>query len=158
MEGGPPGFRRDFTCPALLRNRLGVVRFSPKGLSPSMARHSVRGFLRPLPVRLTLFLHVACPTTPMRPKPHRFGLVRFRSPLLAESRLIFLPAGTEMFHFPALSRASLCIQPAVLEDELQRVAPFGNPRIEACLPLPEAYRSLPRPSSSFGAKASTVRP
>ncbi len=33
--------------------------------------------------------------------PPRFGLVRVRSPLLAESRLISLPAGTEMFHFPA---------------------------------------------------------
>ena len=31
----------------------------------------------------------------------RFGLLRFRSPLLAQSRLISLPAGTEMFHFPA---------------------------------------------------------
>ena len=24
--------------------------------------------------------------------------------------------------------------------------PIGNPRIKACVPLPEAYRSLPRPS------------
>jgi hypothetical protein len=32
----------------------------------------------------------------------RFGLFRVRSPLLAESRLISLPAGTEMVHFPAL--------------------------------------------------------
>ena len=31
----------------------------------------------------------------------RFGLRRFRSPLLAPSRLIYSPAGTEMFHFPA---------------------------------------------------------
>jgi hypothetical protein len=30
----------------------------------------------------------------------RFGLVRFRSPLLAESRLISFPPGTEIFHFP----------------------------------------------------------
>ncbi len=30
----------------------------------------------------------------------RFGLVRFRSPLLAESLLISFPPGTEMFHFP----------------------------------------------------------
>ena len=30
----------------------------------------------------------------------RFGLFRFRSPLLAESRLISSPRGTEMFHFP----------------------------------------------------------
>ncbi len=30
----------------------------------------------------------------------RFGLVRLRSPLLAESLLISSPRGTEMFHFP----------------------------------------------------------
>ena len=39
-----------------------------------------------------------------------------------------------------------------------RVAPFGNLRIIGCLRLPEAYRSLPRPSSLPGAKASTLRP
>jgi hypothetical protein len=39
-----------------------------------------------------------------------------------------------------------------------RVAPFGNPRIKGCLHLPEAYRSLPRPSSLPRAKASTLRP
>ena len=32
----------------------------------------------------------------------RFGLFRVRSPLLAESLLFSLPAGTEMVHFPAL--------------------------------------------------------
>ena len=35
-----------------------------------------------------------------------------------------------------------------------RVAPFGNLRIKACVPLPEAYRSLLRPSSPDEAKAS----
>lgn len=30
----------------------------------------------------------------------RFSLIRFRSPLLTESRLLSLPVGTEMFHFP----------------------------------------------------------
>ena len=39
-----------------------------------------------------------------------------------------------------------------------RVTPFGNPRVNACLRLSEAYRSLPRPSSPVGAKASTMRP
>lgn len=33
----------------------------------------------------------------------RFALVPVRSPLLGESRLISLPAGTEMFQFPALA-------------------------------------------------------
>ena len=39
-----------------------------------------------------------------------------------------------------------------------QVTPLGNLRVKASLPLPEAYRSLARPSSSSGAKASTVRP
>ena len=32
-----------------------------------------------------------------------------------------------------------------------RVSPFGHPRIKACLRLPEAFRSLPRPSSALSA-------
>ena len=36
------------------------------------------------------------------------------------------------------------------------VSPFGNPRIEAYLQLPEAYRSLSRPSSAPDAKAFTL--
>ena len=33
----------------------------------------------------------------------RFGLIRVRSPLLAESQLISSPEGTEMFHFPSFA-------------------------------------------------------
>ena len=47
---------------------------------------------------------------------------------------------------------------AVLEDYPRGVAPFGNLRVKACLRLTEAYRSLPRPSSTPGAKAFTVHP
>jgi hypothetical protein len=39
---------------------------------------------------------------------------------------------------------------------LRQVALLGNLRINASLQLPEAYRSLPRPSSAPGAKASAV--
>ena len=38
-----------------------------------------------------------------------------------------------------------------------RVAPFGCLRIKACLQLPAAFRSLPRPSSPPEAQASSVR-
>ena len=38
------------------------------------------------------------------------------------------------------------------------VAPFGHPRINDRSHLPAAYRSVPRPSSPLGAKASTERP
>ena len=59
-------------------------------------------------LRLRRFLllqirQIECPTTPTRNAwrfTHRFGLFRFRSPLLTESRLFSLPVGTEMFHFP----------------------------------------------------------
>ena len=37
LEGGPPRFRRGFTCPALLGIPGGRVRFSRTGLSPSAA-------------------------------------------------------------------------------------------------------------------------
>ena len=40
----------------------------------------------------------------------------------------------------------------------RRVSPFGNPRVDACSRLFEAYRSDPRPSSALGAKASAVNP
>jgi hypothetical protein len=43
----------------------------------------------------------------------RFGLFRFRSPLLSESRLIYFPPGTEMVHFPGFARTRLWIQRAV---------------------------------------------
>ena len=38
-----------------------------------------------------------------------------------------------------------------------RVPPFGYLRIDACLRLHAAFRSLPRPSSAYGALASTLR-
>ena len=38
-----------------------------------------------------------------------FALLRFRSPLLTESLLISLPAGTKMFQFPAFYFITLCI-------------------------------------------------
>ena len=50
------------------------------------------------------------------------------------------------------------IHPQVIPYERYWVAPFGNLRIKALWRLPEAYRSLIRPSSPHDAKASVVRP
>ena len=76
----------------------------------------------------------------------RFGLIRFRSPLLPESRLFSLPAGTEMFHFPAFPPHTLCVQVWVTAHDDCRVSPFGNPRIKAWLTAP---RGLSWPPTSF---------
>ena len=51
----------------------------------------------------------------------------------------------------------LWIQYWIMEYELHWVAPFRYLRINGCLLLPEAFRSLSRPSSALSAKASTLR-
>src|SRR6478609_6194660 len=76
----------------------------------------------------------------------RFSLFRFRSPLLTESRLLSLPVGTEMFHFPTFPLLTLCVQVRVTGHDSCRVSPFGNPRITARLTAP---RGLSRPPTSF---------
>jgi hypothetical protein len=88
----------------------------------------------------------------------RFRLFPVRSPLLGESRLISTPRVTEMVHFTRCRLPCLWIQQGIPRHDPRGVAPFGYRRINACLPLPDAFRSLPRPSSPVGAKASTVRP
>ena len=93
------------------------------------------------------------PTTPpTQPLPGitrvRFSLFRFRSPLLTESRLLSLPAGTEMFHFPAFPPHTLCIQVWVTGHDSCRVSPFGNPRITVWLSTPRGLSQIP--TSFFG--------
>ena len=88
----------------------------------------------------------------------RFSLIRFRSPLLTESRLFSLPVGTEMFHFPTFPLPALYIQAGVTRSA-RRPAGFPHSEIlgsKCAYPLPEAYRRLLRPSSAPDAKASTV--
>jgi hypothetical protein len=76
----------------------------------------------------------------------RFSLFRFRSPLLTESRLLSLPVGNEMFHFPTFPPLALCVQARVTGHDSSRVSPFGNPRINARLAAP---RGLSQPPTSF---------
>ena len=40
LEGGPSGFKRGFTCPALLGIPLDLLQISPTGLSPSVDDYS----------------------------------------------------------------------------------------------------------------------
>ena len=88
----------------------------------------------------------------------RFSLFRFRSPLLTESRLLSLPVGTEMFHFPTFPLPALYIQAGVTRSA-RRPAGFPHSEIlgsKLYYQLPEAYRRFIRPSSAPDAKASTV--
>ena len=73
----------------------------------------------------------------------RFGLIRFRSPLLSESLLFSLPEGTEMFHFPSFPPLTLCVQVRVTGHDSSWVSPFGHPRITARLPTPRGLSQAP---------------
>ena len=75
-----------------------------------------------------------------------FGLFPFRSPLLRESLLISSPAGTEMFHFPALASTNLFHSIRRLRDYSRRVTPFRYPRIIVCL---ATTRGFSQPATSF---------
>ena len=87
LEDGPPIFGQDYTCPALL-----VVPLVP------LPTFHVRGCH---PLRLPF------PEHSITSKAKRYRLLPFRSPLLWESRLISVPAGTEMFQFSAFAPAAL---------------------------------------------------
>src|SRR3981189_1033257 len=85
--------------PPYLGTPLGQSPVSATGLSPSVARLSRRLAYRALVLN-------AVPQ-PRRSFLRRFGLFRVRSPLLAESKFLSSPRGTEMFHFPRFARARL---------------------------------------------------
>ena len=74
-----------------------------------------------------------------------FGLIRFRSPLLTESlRFLFLRV-LRCFSSPGL----LLLRGNT--SSMYWVAPFGHLGINSCVPIPRAFRSLPRPSSPLKA-------
>jgi hypothetical protein len=72
------------------------------------------------------------------------GLVRVRSPLLTESRLMSFPPGTEMFQFSGFASPKLCIH---LGDDFspitQPVGPTSRIIGEAGLPHSEIVGSMP---------------
>jgi hypothetical protein len=160
LEGGPPEFPQGFSCPGVLGWQGRASSRSATGLSPSLAPRSkgVRVAKRFL-TRCGAAAPTPCSHDPPAATPagltlKGFGLIRVRSPLLAESRLISLPRGTKMFQFPRFPCGLL----RSFAHDGEDVAAFGDPRIKACSPLPVAFRWAPRPSSAPGPKASTSRP
>ena len=69
-----------------------------------------------------------------------------------EIDISFFSSGYLDVSVPLVRSANCSVWPSTI-----RVAPFGNLRIKTCLQFPEAYRSLPRPSSPTEAQASSVR-
>jgi hypothetical protein len=134
LEDGPPIFRQDFSCPALL-------------FASSVPRRSfhVRGYHPLWPTFPDRFVKFCAITS---------RLIRFRSPLHSESRLMSFPRATEMFQFTRFaSHDYVFIMRYLLRGGFPHSEISGSKLI---CQLPEAYRRLSRPSSPVIAKASTI--
>ena len=145
---GPPFFRQDSSCPDVLRLRLAILCFRLRGcypLSLPFPEHSANFFLLYAVPKPLIYFYI------------KFGLFRFRSPLLSESIFLSFPPVTKMFQFAGLLSLLLCIHNRITVNYYCWVFPFGNLWIKAYLLLPKAYRCLSRPSSASSAKASAMR-
>ena len=144
MEGGPPVFSPDYTCPLILRIPLGCVDVSPTGLSPSLVD---------LPMS---FDYIAASHSAVHTPQILLPVVSPFPLSLATTRGI----SVDFFSSPYLDvsvrevpHVYLCIQYT-----FHGSSPWGFPHSEirgynAYLQLPAAYRSLSRPSSAPDAKA-----
>ena len=134
LEDGPPIFRQDYTCPALL-----VVNLVPH------ITFRIQGYHLLWPIFPDCFAKCRAITN---------RLLRFRSPLLSESRLMSFPRATEMFQFTRFASHSY-----VFTMRYPLLGRFPHSEISGSkliCQLPEAYRRLSRPSSPIIAKASTT--
>ena len=108
-------------------------------------------------VLLCIGIPYRSPTTPTR-KRVGLGCSAFARHYLRNHYYFLFLGVLRCFTSPGVALKPYFIQTPVHRHYPARVAPFGNLRIKVCLPLPEAYRSLPRPSSPAGTKASIVCP
>ncbi len=161
LEGGPPSFPRDSTCPAVLTHPCRATPPSPTGLSPAPVARSSS-------VRLVVWLLTRCRRCHVDPgavqpppdigrqttQSDRFRLLPFRSPLLRESSLFLevlrcFSSPTYLHTAYRFSGGSLGITPAGLphSETLGSLSARNSPR---------RFVAWPRPSSASDAKASTV--
>ena len=148
MGGGPPCFPPDFSCPAVLWYRLAFRSFQVRGCHPLWRR-----FLTPSPRIYGAFCR---PSTPDSKLPGLGSFPFARRYLGNRSFFLFLRV-LRCFSSPGALLVTYFIQLRVTGHYSRRVSPFGYLRFNACLRLPVAFRSLPRPSSAYGALASTLR-
>ena len=147
MDGGPPVFPPDFTCPAVLWIRPSPLNFAYRTLTLYGAPSHT----------LQLALRITCDVrTPQILLP-----MVWPAPI---SLATTFGISFDVFSSPYLDVSVQAVPYVRLFDSTHadwilssRVTPFGNLRIKGYLLLPEAYRSLSRPSSAPDAKAFPLR-
>ena len=147
MDGGPPGFPRGFPCPAVLWIQSRGLLFRIRGSHPLW-----RAFPDPSPRYLPLN---DCPQ-PRRINPPVWPLPRS----LATTCGISVDVSSSPYLDVSVQAVPFLRLFCSTQDDWilsSRVAPFGYPRINGYLLLPEAFRSLSRPSSAPDAKAFPLR-
>ena len=145
MRHGRRRFRQDSTCPALLRCHHRTCPVTCTGLSPSLDRLSRR------------FQFLACSLEVILQPRHRrndtgLGSSHFDRHYFGNRCFFLFLQVLRCFSSLRLRQHNVGDWPST-----SRVTPFGHLRINSCLQIPGAYRSLPRPSSLLEAKASSVR-
>ena len=149
LAGWARPIRAGLLVPRVTQDATRLHHASGTGLSPPMI-----GLSRPFPSHFEYHSVVLLPR--MCIATHAvWALPRSLATTGGIISLFSLPAGTKMFQFPAFASIHISIDNYPSGNW---VVPFGNPRIKGYLLLPAAYRSLSRPSSPPGAKASTRRP
>jgi hypothetical protein len=166
LPGGPGRFIRDSSCPALLGCSI------EEDIMPFVYR-AVAFYGRPFQCRLTRQTLCNFPThLQMSPTESRdpdtttpagfnvavgLGCSRFARRYSGNDGCFLLLEVLRCFSSLSCPHPAYFIQRVMIRHYSDQVAPFGNPRVKACLQLTVAYRSLPRPSSAPHAKASTIR-
>ena len=72
--------------------------------------------------------------------------------------IVFFSCGYLDVSVPRVRLMYLCIQYTILEHDLQRVSPFGNPRIKACLAAPRGLSQLATSFIDFRCQGIRRRP
>ena len=142
----PPVSDRVPPAPPYSGFRLGRTGISGTGLSPSAARPSRRVPLRSLSPCRPPYNPARASTPAVWALPLSLAATRGVTVVFLSSDYLDVSVRRVRLHY--------------MDDRppAGRVPPFGHPRITGRSRLPAAFRSLPRPSSPPGAKASPVRP
>ena len=98
MRDGPRRFPQNSSCSAVLRCRLMLKSpFRVRDCHPVSSRFPACSAMHHFSCRRRSYNPGRCQRQP------RFGLLRVRSPLLAQSFLLSFPVGTKMFQFPTFA-------------------------------------------------------